>query len=248
MSQLSRARLLLFLCRSLSSRRIEWFCNRSGKSVPSWPPLCFKVVGAPPLQWGVLFFVCGAGGAGKSACLTVLRELVPKVVWWEFDDIGVPERPDKRWRQRSMEAWVRQALEHQEEGRDVGLCGQAAFGELLAAPSAERLDGVAACLLDVGDVERVDRLRRRGTPEAATQEMLNWSAWHRMHAVDPQWRQDVIVEDAEPGMRWERWRDWRRGNLGWRVTTHDTTGSSIREVARAVNEWCQGERLEHAAT
>jgi hypothetical protein len=74
--------------------------------------------------------------------------------------------------------------------------------------------------------------------------MLNWAAWHRMNAVDPQWRQDVIIEDSEPGMRWERWRDWQRGEPLWRVTTLDTTGSTIVEVALAVRDWCQRERLE----
>lgn len=192
----------------------------------------------------MLFYVCGAGGAGKSACLKELRELVPGVVWLEFDDIGVPESPDKRWRQRSMESWVRRALHYQSEGRDVGLCGQGAFGELLAAPSAAQLDGISGLLLDAADVERVDRLQRRGTPEAASQEMLNWAAWHRLHAVDPQWRQDVIMTDAEPGMRWERWRNWRRGDARWRVTTLDTTGSGIRAVVQRIAKWYQSQRFE----
>lgn len=77
--------------------------------------------------------------------------------------------------------------------------------------------------------------------------MLNWAAWHRMHAVDSQWRQDVIMEGAEPGMRWERWRDWRRGHRQWRVATlDDTTGSTIREVAQLLGEWCQRQRFERA--
>ncbi|MEX2542945.1 MAG: hypothetical protein WD314_14140 [Trueperaceae bacterium] len=193
-----------------------------------------------PLEWFMLFYVCGAGGAGKSACLGALRELEPEVSWWEFDDVGVPEHPDKRWRQRAMETWVRRALAKQETGRDSGLCGQGSYGELLAAPSAHLLDGVVACLLDVRDVERVDRLRSRGSSEAASQEMLNWAAWNRMHAVDPQWRQDVIMDGGEPDMRWERWRDWQRGDPRWCVTTLDTTDSSIDQVAQRLRDWRRG--------
>src|SRR5262249_30187259 len=65
--------------------------------------------------------------------------------------------------------------------------------------------------LDCQDVVRLDRLRMRGAL-GATQEMLSWAAWQRVHAVDPQWRQDVICGAQLDEMRWERWTSWQRGN------------------------------------
>ena len=101
------------------------------------------------------------------------------------------------------------ALENQRHGKDTGIVGGAILGEILACPSAPELDGVRAALLDCHDVVRLDRLRRRGG--GATQDMLSWAAWQRVHAVDPPWRQDVICHADPDFMQWERWIGWQRG-------------------------------------
>lgn len=116
------------------------------------------------------------------------------------------------------------------------VCGGAILGEVLACPSAPQAGPVAVCLLDCGDVLRIDRLRSRGT-HGCTQEMLSWAAWQRVHAVDPQWRPDVIREGGAPGMRWERWASWLRGDPRWQVEVIDTTPLSPPEVATAVARW-----------
>src|SRR5207253_9418828 len=46
-------------------------------------------------------------------------------------------------------------------GLDVLLAGQSPLGEVLASPSAIELKGIAACLLDVDDRLRRQRLERR---------------------------------------------------------------------------------------
>ncbi len=38
----------------------------------------------------MLYLVTGASGSGKTACLDVLRQRKPQVVWYDFDDVGVP--------------------------------------------------------------------------------------------------------------------------------------------------------------
>ena len=104
--------------------------------------------------------------------------------------------------------------------------------------SAPQVDGVVACLLDCYDVVRIDRLRARDL-HGATQEMLCWAAWQRMHAVDPQWRQDVIRDESAPEMRWERWESWQRGDPRWHVQVIDTTALTIEEVASEVSRWAK---------
>lgn len=66
------------------------------------------------------------------------------------------------------EEWVLRALEHQAEGTDLLLAGQTPLGELLATPSASRLEAISACLLDCDDVIRLERLTARG-PEWLSQ-------------------------------------------------------------------------------
>jgi len=57
--------------------------------------------------------------------------------------------------------------------------------------------------------------------------MLSSAAWQRVHAVDPQWRQDVISSAQVDAMRWERWINWQRGDPRWRVHVLDSTNLAL---------------------
>jgi hypothetical protein len=143
---------------------------------------------------------------------------------------------------------VCRALEYQAEGVDLLLAGQTPFGELLAAPSASRLDAISACLLDCDDATRTARLRERG-PEWFTrtggdlQDYLNWAAWMREHAADPSARAEVIKHDGTVDeMRWSRWSDWQANDPRWRVRVLDTSTLPIKRVADELVDWITEER------
>ncbi len=187
----------------------------------------------------MLFLVTGASGAGKTACMPHLRQLLPEMPLHDFDERGVPDNADKAWRQQQTENWVQHALAYEAQGQAMILCGQVILGEALACPSASLLQGVASCLLDCYDVERIRRLRGRGT-HGATQDMLSWAAWQRMHAVDPQWRPDVIRDGGWSAMHWERWRDWQAGDSRWQTWVLDTTALGLEAVAEQVASWVVG--------
>lgn len=113
----------------------------------------------------MFLLVTGASGAGKSMVRrAVARRLSPEVECIELRDVvAVPAFPDIAWRQRATEAGVQRALELQAQGRHLLLSGDpVAAGEVLAAPSADGLDGVAVCLLDVSAAAQAARLARRG--------------------------------------------------------------------------------------
>ncbi len=184
----------------------------------------------------MIFFVTGASGSGKTACMPYLRQLLPEVMFYDFDAVGVPPQAGVAWRQQTTEHWLQQAIVHQAELLDTVVCGGALLGEILACPSAPEVNGIAVFLLDCADVVRIDRLRSRGT-HGATQDMLNWAAWQRLHAVDPQWRPDVIQQQSAPGMLWARWAGWQRGDPRWQVWLMDTTAPSPKEVAERIADW-----------
>ena len=46
---------------------------------------------------------------------------------YDFDDIGVPEGADKKWRQESTEKWLQKLLK---EDKDACLLGQMVLGEI----------------------------------------------------------------------------------------------------------------------
>ena len=161
--------------------------------------------------------------------------------WHDFDALGVPCPCPREWRPLTTERWIRSALENQHDGRDTGVVGGAIMGEILACPSAPQIDGMRVALLDCHDVVRLDRLRTRG-PDAGTQEMLSWAAWQRVHAVDPQWREDVICDVRPDTMQWERWTRWERGDPRWRVLVIDTTQLEIDQVVEQLIAWVHSER------
>jgi hypothetical protein len=196
----------------------------------------------------VLFLLFGSSAAGKTVALEELRGRIANLAIHDFDEIGVPPGADTAWRHRADEEWLARALDYQADGTDLLLAGQTPFGELLAAPSAPRVEAISACLIDCDDETRVARLRARG-PEwfARTagdlQDYLNWAAWLRRHAADPSWRTDVIRHEATADtMCWSRLSGWRAGDPRWRVRVIDTSSLPVEEVAGELVEWIEGER------
>lgn len=196
----------------------------------------------------MLFLLFGSSAAGKTFALDALRGRVDDLTLHDFDEIGVPPDADTAWRHHANERWVQRALEYQEHGTDLLLAGQTPVGELLAAPSASRLEAISACLLDCDDATRIARLRARG-PEwfalagGKLQDYLNWAAWMRGHVADPSWQPDVIqVEATANEMRWSRWNGWQAGDPRWRARVVDTSSRSVEDVACDLAGWIAEER------
>lgn len=195
----------------------------------------------------MLFLIFGSSCAGKTTLLDALRARQGELEIHDFDEISVPADADTAWRHRANEQWVQLALAEQAEGRDFVLAGQTPLGELLAAPSAHQLDAISACLLDCDDTERLARMRSRGDDWAARfgnnlDDFVHWGAWMRGHARDPGFRPFVIQEQCDPGMRWERWSEWRASDPRWRVRIVDTSRVSVDEVADELERWLEEER------
>lgn len=181
-----------------------------------------------------LYFVAGASGSGKTAMIPDLRKILGESVSvFDFDDMGVPENADKKWRQEATEQWLQKLLD---ENKDACLLGQIVLGEILACPSVKHLDKINFCFLDVSDFERVQRLNKHNA-DSANQNMLNWAAWLRMHHQDPQWEQQVLKEDCWLGLDfsvWDKLANWDSKAI---VKDLDTTGLSINQVADTVAYW-----------
>lgn len=196
----------------------------------------------------MLFFVPGASGAGKTAIIPKLKELLPEIAVYDFDvypqfeKIGVLDSPAQR--QRVAEVWIQQALQNNPQHTVV--TGLGVMGEVFACPSALQVDHIAFCLLDCDDITRLDRIRQRGQPEYATIEILCWAAWLRVHHIDPQFRPDVINDGKNPDMVWERWSGWQHGHPHWRAHIINTTSLSISEVAEQVAMWVRSEQALYA--
>lgn len=189
----------------------------------------------------MLLSVTGASGVGKSTVLAALTaaDWKRRIRCVEFDSIGVPDGADTGWRHAAVERWVRVAIDAQDAGEDVILFGQVPPGELLAAPSADRLDGIAVCVLTSSPEVQRARLIGRGEAPDGLIDHLRFGAWFVQHAKDPAWAPEVIQVDTEVPMRWDRWADWRAGDPRWAFTVIDTDDLGPAQVARLVQGWAR---------
>jgi hypothetical protein len=191
----------------------------------------------------MLFLIMGASGSGKSSSLTGLKQQRPEIDWRDFDD--VPKHPaSTAERQVTTEYWLKVATANQAKGLSTGIAGTIVLGEVLACPSASEIEGVHALLLDCADVVRIDRIRARDGSDAscASQDMLCWAAWLRMHASDPQWRQDVIQSQGALDMDWKSWSSWNKDDTRWKVQVLDNSSLSVGETTSFLAAWTN-ERL-----
>jgi hypothetical protein len=157
----------------------------------------------------------------------------------EFHDVmDVPAFPSLAWRQQATEAAVRRALTLQDEKRHLLLSGDpVAAGEVLAAPSAADLHGIAVCLLDVSPDVQSARLERRGDDPALIADHHAFARWMRGHAFDPRHMPHVLSDNGWSEMRWERWT--RMGlERGWGMEVLDTSTLPPDRVAAEIVAWC----------
>lgn len=188
-----------------------------------------------------LYFIGGASGSGKTAIMPELQEILgSEIKVYDFDDIGVPEGADKKWRQESTEKWLKKLLSYKKNTCLLGVI----LGEILACPSAKHIEEVHFLLLDVDDLVRIKRIRTRGDVPYNNQHMLNWASWLRVHNQEPLWEQHVIKDDSWDGLDFSTWEQ----NENWpnNVTTKaiDTTSLDIKEVAEQVAAWINDNQID----
>ncbi|MEV5850548.1 hypothetical protein AB0M32_52200 [Streptomyces sp. NPDC051985] len=197
----------------------------------------------------MLLMLTGSSGAGKTTLAFAVADRLHGVVVREFDEVGVPDPPiPPHWRNRMTELWVCRALEYQASGMDLLLSGNSPLGEVLAAPSAPLLEGIAVCLIDVADRVRRDRLavRDKGRwDQDATDAFCGWAAWHRGHARDPRFRPDVVIDGSWPEMAWQRWTGWTAEDPRWSTCLIDTTDQPLTTSVDRVERWVTEQRLAH---
>jgi cytochrome c biogenesis protein CcdA len=154
----------------------------------------------------MLLLLTGASGAGKSS----VRELVKDEPAAEVDCVelghivSIPRAPTIAWRQQATEAVVQRALALQDVGHHLLLAGDpVAAGEVIAAPSADILEAIAVCLLDIDADAQAWRLAERGDDPSLFAEHQAFASWMGAHAPDPTYMPDVLSTNG-PAMRSDR--------------------------------------------
>lgn len=187
----------------------------------------------------MLLLITGVSGVGKSTVRELLApELAPVVECVEVLALTPPpEAMTRVWRQQAAEAAVRRAVVLQASGRHLLLAGDPVpAAEVVAAPSAAKLDAIAVCLLDATPEAQAERLAERGDPPALLPHHQAFAEWMRRQASDPLHMTHVVSDAGWEQMRWERLEQLA---AEWRMHTIDTTHMTKRDVADAVLDWCR---------
>jgi len=189
----------------------------------------------------MFFLVSGAMASGKSTVVKGLPSQLENIICHDYDEKNVV---DEYTRCQQLEDWIQLALTYQQKGQDFLLTSHSPLGELLACPSARKLAGISACLLNCSDPTRIQRIRKRGLDPKwpPNQHTLNWASWHRMHAWDPRWEQHVIVGNGPAEHSYTSWTDWKQADERWQVTVIDTTNANIEQTLGMVSAWVASEK------
>jgi hypothetical protein len=205
----------------------------------------------------MLFLVFGSSAAGKTTALDGIRARMPDLAVHDFDELEPPPGAMSGWRHAANEEWLQRALAYQDAGRDLLLAGQTPFGELLATPSAAKIDGISACLIDCDDETRAARIQARGewwfertaghlqsefTWEDWIGRHISWAKWLREHAANPTGRPEAILTPSDTEMVWSRWTELKPGDPRWRVHVIDTTSLDPEVVVDDLASWIEAER------
>ncbi|MGH2892988.1 MAG: hypothetical protein ACRDPM_06940 [Solirubrobacteraceae bacterium] len=113
-----------------------------------------------------------------------------------------------------------------------------AAGEVIAAPSAGKLDMIAVCLLDANAEAQAARLTQRGDNPRLLADHQAFAGWMRAHAQDPNHMPYVLATNGWPAMRGERLSRLDPRNGKWNVHTLDTSACTKDEVADEILTWC----------
>jgi hypothetical protein len=149
----------------------------------------------------MFFLVTGASGVGKTTVRKLIEpELGGEVVACELGSLGITPEWALRWRHQAVEKVVQLAVKEQESGKHFLLCGDPVPpGELYAAPSAVKLDGIEVCLLDISAEKQRERLASRGDPTDLIPAHLAFADWMRRHVQDHRYRPEVIINGRVGG-------------------------------------------------
>lgn len=185
----------------------------------------------------MFLLITGASGAGKSTVRrTIESQFADVLEAGELAELGRTPQWSLRWRHQAVEKAVQRALALEQKGRHFLLCGDPVPpGEVCAAPSADQLTGIAACLLHASPEALRERLSRRGDDPSLLPRHAAFADWMRRHVVDPMHRPDVITGDGWDQMRWDRWVGQRKPP--WSCHIIDTSDLTPVEVATLAAAW-----------
>lgn len=107
-----------------------------------------------------IYFITGVNGAGKSTLVPILKKSLGKdFAVYDFDELGVPVKVDKKWRQKTTRHWLRLASKNIKKGTSTIICGLVHPKEVHDLANSRK--NINIYLLDISAKEIRLRLKKR---------------------------------------------------------------------------------------
>ena len=122
-----------------------------------------------------VFFITGTSGSGKSTLVGILKKELPFAEVHDFDEGGVPNDADEKWRKHKSNEWLNQAKMYQQNGRSTIICGVIVPDEVKNSPAYDKRLDVHYGFIYVNETEIRKRLQARGWKGKLVEDNVNWA-------------------------------------------------------------------------
>lgn len=123
-----------------------------------------------------VFFITGTSGAGKTTLMEGLKSLnLTMLDIHDFDEGGVPEGADQRWRMERTEEWLQKAVRNRLQGMSTVICGVSVPQEIRSSPSFNGDLRVRYGLLRAEESEIRRRLAARNWSQGLIDDNIEWA-------------------------------------------------------------------------
>ena len=155
-----------------------------------------------------VFFITGTSGSGKSTLVKLLKKELPLVEVHDFDEGGVPEGADEKWRRKRTEKWVKKARIYRQTGKSTVICGVSVPAEVRGSSAYDRSLNVNFGFIHVNEGEIRRRLASRGWGRLRIQDNINW-AKHLEKCVKAEKNHIILSGEKNPPKRLtEKFVEW----------------------------------------
>ncbi len=109
-----------------------------------------------------IYFVTGVNGAGKSTIVPLLKKkLSSSFLIYDFDEVGVPENVDAKWRQDTTAYWMDIAIKNSKNNVKTVVCGLTKPSEVHEIKKSKKNLRVKIACLDLYAKDIEKRLKKR---------------------------------------------------------------------------------------
>lgn len=121
------------------------------------------------------FFLTGTSGSGKTTIVESVQKLLPFVDVHDFDEGGVPQDADEKWRMDRTNHWLEIAQENTKQKKITIICGVSVPTEVKNAPAYLKQLMVHYGVVHVEPDDVRMRLKKRGWNDSLIENNIIWA-------------------------------------------------------------------------